>query len=97
MASRRRIMARVGNRPTMRTNVNAIPPQASVWDRRRNTSQVQPVPSDSWRQAVAALERWAAENPGHARWIADGYPSMSEAEHRDRFGEPYRKTPRRRK
>lgn len=50
-----------------------------------------------WRQAVAALRDWGDANKAHRQWIADGYPNMSEAEYRARFGEPYRKTPRRRK
>ena len=63
--------------------------KAKHFDERRNSSRIFPVPPDALPNALRAMARWKAENPAHAQWIADGYPSLTEAEHVARFGEPY--------
>ena len=73
----------------------SIPWQASVWDDHRNTSQVFEVPVGASKDAIRACRSWAETNPAHAQWIADGYPTLSEAEHLERFGEPYKKKAKR--
>jgi hypothetical protein len=62
------------------------------FDERRNTSRVFPVVPGSSSEAVAALQRWARAEPEHARWIAEGHPSLTDAEHRERFGVPYKRS-----
>jgi hypothetical protein len=74
----------------------AIPRQSSVWNDRRNTSRVFPVPPGAVEDAERALQRWQAENPAHARWILDGYPTLTDDEHVSRFGVPYEPAKRRR-
>lgn len=67
----------------------AIPKQSSVWDDKRNTSRVQPVPADAYPNAMRALIRLRATDPALVKWIEDGYPTLTDAEHVQRFGEPY--------
>jgi hypothetical protein len=67
----------------------SIPKQASIWDARRNTSAVfQPNPT-ALADAQRALAHFRATQPELHRWIADGYPALTEAEHVARFGAPY--------
>jgi hypothetical protein len=61
----------------------------AVWDDRRNTSRVVPVSPNAWKECREACERWARDNPAHFRWLLDGHPTMTHAEHVERFGEPY--------
>jgi hypothetical protein len=75
----------------------AIPRQSSVWDERRNSSRVFPVPPGAVEDCDRALARWQAEEPAHARWILDGCPTLTDAEHVARFGVPYTATKRRRR
>jgi hypothetical protein len=75
---------------------HAIPRQSSTWDERRNSSRVFPVPPGAVEDAERALRRWQAEAPAHAQWILDGYPTLTDADHVARFGEPYT-GPKRRK
>ncbi len=67
----------------------AIPRQGSIWDERRNTSQVRPVPPDALANALKALAKFRREQPAHAAWIIGGYPTLTHAEHVRRFGHPY--------
>lgn len=67
----------------------AIPKQKSVWDDKRNTSRVRPVPPDALPNALAALARLRASDPALVKWIEDGYPTLTEDEHVQRFGEPH--------
>jgi hypothetical protein len=67
----------------------AIPRQSSVWNERRNTSRVFPVPPGAVEDAERALRRWQAENPAHAQWILNGYPTLTDDEHVARFGVAY--------
>ena len=69
----------------------SIPKQASVWDDKRNTSRVQPVPPNVYPDAMRALARLRATHQALVQWIEDGYPTMTEAEHYERFGEPYKR------
>jgi hypothetical protein len=66
-----------------------IPRQSSVFDERRNTSRVWPVPPDALPAALKAL---STLDPSLRRWIEDGHPRLTDDEHRARFGEPYRAT-----
>jgi hypothetical protein len=76
---------------------HAIPRQSSVWDERRNSSRVWPVPPGAVDDAERALKRWQAEEPAHVQWILDGYPTLTDAEHVARFGVAYQATRTRRK
>jgi hypothetical protein len=69
----------------------SLPKQASIWDDRRNTSRVRPVPPDAVPNALRALVRLRTDKPKLVRWIEEGYPTMTEAEHVARFGEPYKR------
>lgn len=71
---------------------------AGHWDRRRNTSAVQPVPPGQLERANEAMRRFVADNPRHAAWLAAGAPSIrSQAEHIEWFGEPYTAPARRKR
>jgi hypothetical protein len=41
------------------------------------------------------MRSWVAQNQAHAKWVTDGYPTLTEAEHLERFGEPYTKKAKR--
>lgn len=60
----------------------------SQWDHRRNTSETRPGEGTA-QAALAALARFRAQNPEHAAWIEQGYPTLTNAEHVARFGVPY--------
>ena len=68
----------------------AIPKQSSVWDKHRNTSQVFPVPPDALPAALRSLAALRRDQPALVKWLADGHPTLTDAEHLERFGEPYR-------
>lgn len=68
-----------------------VPYAAAQWDEHRNTSRVFPVPPGALQAAERALERLRAEQPALVAWIAEGAPTLSEAEHLARFGEPYQR------
>jgi len=70
----------------------AIPGQRAVYDERRNSSHVFPVPPGAVDEADRALRRWAAENPSRVLGILDGAPTLTHAEHVARFGVPYERT-----
>ncbi len=63
---------------------------AAQWDQRRNSSLVIPPPPNALPDALAALRRFRETNPALHRWITDGHPLLTDAEHVERFGEPYR-------
>lgn len=66
------------------------------WDDRRNTSRVtMPLPN-ALPDALGALERLRREQPALVRWVEDGAPRLTEAEHVERFGEPHAGRARRR-
>lgn len=65
----------------------AVPRQSAIWDERRNTSSASRVPPNALPEALAALRRVP---PELRRWIVDGAPRLTEAEHLERFGEPYK-------
>jgi hypothetical protein len=62
---------------------------AARWHGRRNTSGITPVEPGALKAATEALDRLHYDQPALVQWIADGYPTMTEAEHVERFGEPY--------
>lgn len=66
-------------------------PAGSTFNHRRNTSRVFPVPPGSLEAAQRSLEQFAQDHPAHAQWIKDGYPTLTDAEHVERFGKPYKR------
>jgi hypothetical protein len=62
----------------------------AVWDERRNTSRVFPVPPDALPNALAALGRFQASQPSLYQWVTEGAPNLTHDEHFARFGEPYK-------
>jgi len=69
--------------------VSAIPRQSVAWDERRNSSRVFEVPPDALPNAMAALAAFKRSQPALYEWVAEGAPNMTEAQHFERFGEPY--------
>lgn len=67
-------------------------PGVAVFDPRRNTSRVHAVPPGAAAECRRACREWAERNPAHYRWLLDGHPTLTDAEHRARFGEPYQRT-----
>jgi hypothetical protein len=63
------------------------------WDYGRNTSAVRPPAPGALKRALQALAALRARDPALYKWISDGHPTLTEAEHIARFGGPY--TPRR--
>ena len=59
------------------------------WDERRNTSRVFKPPPDALPNALRSLRALRESHPGLVAWLADGHPTLTEAEHVERFGEPY--------
>lgn len=74
----------------------SLPRQSAVFDDRRNSSRVRLPAPDALPNALRELARLRATQPALVRWIEDGYPTLTEAEHLERFGEPYRPSSRRR-
>lgn len=61
-----------------------------TWDPRRNTSRVWPVPPHAIKDALRALASLRREQPALVAWLESGAPTLTHAEHLERFGEPYR-------
>lgn len=59
------------------------------WDYGRNTSAVRPPAPGALKRALDALAELRARDPALVRWILDGHPTLTEAEHVRRFGGPY--------
>lgn len=84
-------MARVGNRESLWSEMSsAIPRQSVVYDERRNSSRVFPVPPSALLEAEAALGGFRRSKPALYAWVAEGAPRLTEVEHLTRFGEPYK-------
>lgn len=69
--------------------MTTIPRQAAVWDEARNSSQLRmpsPTAGADCARALAALRR---SQPALVQWVEDGYPTLTDEEHIQRFGEPY--------
>ncbi len=67
-----------------------IPRQAVVWDETRNSSRERrpsPTALADCRASLSALRR---NDPALVQWIEDGHPTLTEAEHVERFGAPYK-------
>ena len=64
----------------------------AVWDERRNSSRVFPVPPDALPNALAALARFKASQPDLYAWVAGGAPNLTHGQHMALFNEPYRAT-----
>jgi hypothetical protein len=67
----------------------ALPRQSSFFDEHRNSSRVFPVPPNALPDARRALARLHREEPALVAWLEDGHPTLTEAQHLERFGEPY--------
>ena len=67
----------------------AIPKQSVIWDEHRNSSRVFPVPPTALPEAVAALAAFRRTQPRLYEWVAQGAPTLTDAEHLARFGAPY--------
>lgn len=65
-----------------------------TFNERRNTSRVFPVPPYALKQLQAALAALRRNDPELVRWIEDGHPTLTRAEHFERFGCDYRKAAR---
>jgi hypothetical protein len=63
----------------------------AVFNEKRNTSRVWPVPPDALPNALSSLAAFRRSDPALYAWVAEGAPRLSEAEHVERFGEPYKK------
>ena len=61
------------------------------FDPRRNSSARRPPAPDALGNALHALERFRASDPALVRWIEDGHPRLTEDEHVQRFGRPYKR------
>lgn len=57
------------------------------FDERRNTSRVFAPSPDALPNALAACAAFRRSYPEHARWISEGAPGLTDAEHVRRFGE----------
>jgi hypothetical protein len=66
-----------------------IPRQSALWDARRNTSAVFGVPPEALGEALDALAAFEHAEPALYAWIAEGAPRLTEAEHVQRFGQPF--------
>lgn len=73
----------------------SIPWQHVEWDEHRNTSQVFPVPPGSLERALASLEYLREHDPALVAWIEAGHPNLSEQDHLQRFGKPFKKKAKR--
>lgn len=62
------------------------------YDERRNTSAVRQVPPDALPRALAALATFRRMDAPLVRWLEDGHPTLTDAEHHARFGGPYQRT-----
>ena len=58
----------------------------AVFDERRNSSRVFPVPPHALRDAVRALEQLRRDDVELVSWIEAGAPRLTHDEHRRRFG-----------
>lgn len=68
-----------------------IPRQDIRWDEHRNTSRVFPVPPGALDEALRSLAALRRNDPALVRWLEDGHPRLTEAEHVARFGGPYKR------
>lgn len=66
-----------------------IPKQSSVWDATRNTSRQRPVNPNALPELLRSLAALRRSDPALVRWIEDGAPNLTDAEHVRRFGHPY--------
>ena len=67
----------------------ALPRQSSVFDESRNTSRVRPPAPDALPNALRALAQLRRSDPALVQWLEDGHPTLTDAEHVERFGAPY--------
>lgn len=63
-----------------------IPKQTPHFDERRNTSRTFAVSPNALPDALRALARLRVTDPDLVRWIEEGHPTLTAAEHFERFG-----------
>lgn len=66
-----------------------IPRQSAIFDERRNSSRVFPVPPDALPNARRALAGLRRDYPELVAWIEEGAPRLTAEQHYARFGEPF--------
>jgi hypothetical protein len=62
---------------------------AAAFDDRRNTSRQRMPEPGAAQRGLEAMARLRQHDPALVRWIEDGHPLLTEAEHRRRFGCDY--------
>lgn len=67
----------------------SLPKQHTGYDEKRNTSRVWPVTPQDGENARRALAAFRRDYPELVRWLVDGHPRLTDAEHVERFGAPY--------
>lgn len=67
----------------------SLPRTYAGFDEHRNTSRVWPVTAQDGENARRALAAFKRDCPELHRWIIDGHPALTEAEHVARFGGQY--------
>src|SRR5690348_16882651 len=72
-----------------------LPRQSAIFDERRNSSRVFPVPPDALPNAMRALAGLRRDYPELVSWIEEGAPRLTAEEHYARFGEDFARKPRR--
>lgn len=69
----------------------SVPRQSSIWDERRNTSQVHLPPPTAVNDALKALRKLRMSAPRFVRWLEEGAPAIhSDKDHYLKFGKPYK-------
>jgi hypothetical protein len=68
----------------------ALPRQHVGFNEHRNTSRVWPVTEQDCENARRALAAFKRDQPALYSWVAEGAPTLTEDQHRIRFGESYR-------
>lgn len=63
----------------------------AAWDERRNSSRTFAPAPGAARDAVRACRELRARHPELVAWIEAGAPRLTELEHTERFGMPYRR------
>jgi hypothetical protein len=67
----------------------SLPKQHAAYDEHRNSSRVWPVTPQDGENARRTLAAFKRDYPELHAWIVEGAPTLTEAEHVARFGEPY--------
>jgi hypothetical protein len=66
------------------TGEDALPPEPAPYRK--------PVEPEALKRAMESLAALRRNDPALVKWIEDGYPTLTEVEHLQRFGKPHSKT-----